>query len=125
MTSTVQLDDNHVAKVPSEQLRHEKHLEKCVTPIFHINSEESLTRNRKILKVRRQGVPVSATFSKKRVSDGRNDCNVVIYYEQDLELAKARLRTYAAYTPTDRELQERAAEYRKRLRKYNRMYAPS
>ena len=93
MTSTVQLDDNHTAKVPSEQLRHDKHLEKCVTPIFHINSEESLTRNRKILK--------------------------------DLELAKARLRTYAAYTPTDRELQERAAEYRKRLRKYNRMYAPS
>lgn len=37
---------------------------------------------------------------------------------QDLELAKARLRTYAAYTPTDRELQQRVMEYRKHLQKY-------
>ncbi|XP_012152375.1 uncharacterized protein LOC105664061 [Megachile rotundata] len=37
---------------------------------------------------------------------------------KDLELTKARLRTYAAYTPTDQELQQRAADYRKYLQKY-------
>ncbi|OAD60814.1 hypothetical protein WN48_04581 [Eufriesea mexicana] len=84
MTSIIS-DSNHIHNTPLEQQRNEKYLG-FLTPIFHINSEESLARNRKFLK--------------------------------DLELAKARLRTYAAYTPTDRELQQRAMEYRKYLQKY-------
>ncbi|XP_076381346.1 uncharacterized protein LOC143260268 [Megalopta genalis] len=85
---TMQADNVHARKVSSEKLQHERHLEQVLTPIFRINSEESLTRNHKFLK--------------------------------DLELAKARLRTYAAYTPTDRELEQRAVEYRKHLQKQNR-----
>ncbi|XP_076626930.1 uncharacterized protein LOC143344607 [Colletes latitarsis] len=88
MTTTIQANDNGARKVSSEHLQHEKYLEQYLTPIFRINPQESLARNRKFIK--------------------------------DLELAKARLRTYAAYTPTDRELQQRAAEYRKHLQKYNR-----
>ncbi|XP_076289519.1 uncharacterized protein LOC143213494 [Lasioglossum baleicum] len=88
MIMTMHADDGHARKVSSEKLQHEKHTEKILTPIFRINSEESLARNRKFLK--------------------------------DLELAKARLRTYAAYTPTDRELEQRAAEYRRHLQKQTR-----
>ncbi|XP_014606845.1 PREDICTED: uncharacterized protein LOC106788248 [Polistes canadensis] len=36
---------------------------------------------------------------------------------KDLELSKARLRTLAAYTPTEEELQQVASTYRKRLQK--------
>ncbi|XP_043524755.1 uncharacterized protein LOC122536445 [Frieseomelitta varia] len=78
-------DNNHVQNTSLKQ--DENHLEELLTPIFRINSEESLARNRKFLK--------------------------------DLELVKARLRTYAAYSPTDRELQQRVMEYRKHLQKYN------
>lgn len=36
---------------------------------------------------------------------------------KDLELAKARLRTIAAYTPTEEELQQISSIYRNRLQK--------
>ncbi|XP_031368504.1 uncharacterized protein LOC116186174 [Apis dorsata] len=78
------MSDNNYISLKKPQKK--KHLQEFLTPIFRINSEESLIRNRKFLK--------------------------------DLELAKARLRTYAAYTPTDRELQQRVMEYRKHLQKY-------
>ncbi|XP_076233480.1 uncharacterized protein LOC143178610 [Calliopsis andreniformis] len=86
--TTIQVGDNHMSKVLPEQVQSEKHLEEHLTPIFRINSEKSLARNRKFLK--------------------------------DLELVKARLRTYAVYTPTDRELQQCAEKYRKHLQVYNR-----
>ncbi|KOC70855.1 hypothetical protein WH47_02121 [Habropoda laboriosa] len=90
---TVQSDNSYACNISPELRQTEKHSEKSLTPLFRINSEGSLARNRKILK--------------------------------DLELAKARLRTYAAYTPTDRELQQRATEYRKYLQKYMRNFTPS
>lgn len=87
-------DNNYARNTSEEQERSdEEHSGKFFTPIFRINSDKSLARNRKFLK--------------------------------DLELAKARLRTYAAYTPTDRELQQRAAEYRKHLQKYSQNFTPS
>ncbi|KAK2581511.1 hypothetical protein KPH14_005172 [Odynerus spinipes] len=36
---------------------------------------------------------------------------------KDLELAKARLRTFVAYTPTEEELQQFSSAYRNRLQK--------
>ncbi|XP_003489508.1 uncharacterized protein LOC100742511 [Bombus impatiens] len=86
------MSDNDSTHNTSLEKQNEKCLDRLLTPIFRVNSEESLARNRKFLK--------------------------------DLELAKARLRTYAAYTPTDRELQQRATEYRKYLQKYIRNFAP-
>ncbi|CAK9812558.1 hypothetical protein ANTQUA_LOCUS7317 [Anthophora quadrimaculata] len=84
--TTIQSDNSHARNISMEQQQITKHLEESLTPLFRINSDESMARNRKFLK--------------------------------DLELAKARLRTYAAYTPTDRELQQRATEYRKYFQKY-------
>lgn len=51
MTTPIQANDNHAGKVSSEHLQHEKHLEHFLTPIFRINSEKSLARNRKFIKV--------------------------------------------------------------------------
>lgn len=42
-------DNNHVSL---EKSQNKKHLQEFLTPIFRINSEESLIRNRKFLKVR-------------------------------------------------------------------------
>ncbi|XP_014475300.1 PREDICTED: uncharacterized protein LOC106744782 isoform X2 [Dinoponera quadriceps] len=36
---------------------------------------------------------------------------------KDLEMSRARLRTYASYTPTDEELQQISSAYRSYLRK--------
>ncbi|CAL7932803.1 unnamed protein product [Xylocopa violacea] len=91
--TTALTDNNHTQNTSLEQNRSEKELQNYLTPIFNINSEKSLVRNRKFLK--------------------------------DLELAKARLRTYAAYTPTDRELQQRVMEYRKHFRKYIQNFTSS
>ncbi|XP_076227974.1 uncharacterized protein LOC143175045 [Nomia melanderi] len=88
MMTTMQANDIHARNISSEKLQYGKQLEEFLTPIFRINSEESVARNRTFLK--------------------------------DLELAKARLRTYAAYTPTDRELQQRVMEYRRNLQKQGR-----
>lgn len=43
-------DNNHMHNTSLKQ--NENHLEELLTPIFRINSEESLARNRKFLKVR-------------------------------------------------------------------------
>ncbi|XP_029033891.1 uncharacterized protein LOC114871751 [Osmia bicornis bicornis] len=78
MAASIQASSNNTSSKEQNDKR-------CLTPIFHINSTESLIRNQKFIK--------------------------------DLEFAKARLRTYAAYTPTDQELQQRAADYRKYCQK--------
>lgn len=47
----MQANEIHARNVSLEKFQHGKQLEKILTPIFRVNSEESIARNRKFLKV--------------------------------------------------------------------------
>lgn len=62
-----------------------------------------------------------------KVSNSSSSTNLLINLEKsrirnqtllkDLEMSRARLRTYASYTPTDAELQQISSTYRSHLRR--------